>query len=56
MLINSVKIKITARELGADLCGIASVASFRNAPEGSKPEDIYNSTKSACNYVRRWKA
>lgn len=53
MLMNSVKIKITARELGADLCGIASVASFKDAPLGSRPEDIYSKCKSIVVFAKR---
>lgn len=53
MLIDSVKVKITAREAGADLCGIASVASFRDAPAGCRPQDIYSKCKSIVVYAKR---
>ena len=53
MLINSLRIKMTARELGADLCGIACAASFRDAPEGNRPEDIYSKCKSIVVFAKR---
>lgn len=53
MLINSVKVKITARESGADLCGIASVAIFCDAPAGCRPQDIYSKCKSVVVYAKR---
>jgi epoxyqueuosine reductase QueG len=42
-----------ARELGADLCGIAPVDRFRNAPEGFRPDDIYRKAKSVIVYAKR---
>ena len=53
MLIDSVKIKITARELGSDLCGIASADSFRDAPAGYRPTDIYGKCKSVVVFAKR---
>jgi epoxyqueuosine reductase len=42
----SVKIKEMTRSYGADLCGIAPVERFANAPNGFHPFDIYSGTKS----------
>lgn len=53
MLIDSVNIKMKARELGADLCGIASCSSFSNAPEGFGPQDIYSKCKSIVVFAKR---
>jgi epoxyqueuosine reductase len=43
---NSIDIKSYAKSIGADLCGIASVDRFGDAPEGFHPTDILQSTKS----------
>jgi epoxyqueuosine reductase len=51
--ITSEEIKKIARDLGADLCGIASVVKFENAPEGFKPGDIYKKAKSVIVYAKR---
>ena len=40
------EIKQCAQSLGADLCGIASIDSFSNAPKGFHPVDIYPGTQS----------
>jgi epoxyqueuosine reductase len=53
MLIDSVKVKITARELGSDLCGIAPAESFLDAPAGFRPTDIYSECKSVIVYAKR---
>jgi len=42
----SAEIKELARQSGADLCGIAPVERFENAPAGFHPNDIYKSAKS----------
>ena len=42
-----------ARQLGADLCGIAPVDRFGNAPEGFRPTDIYHKAVSVIVYARR---
>jgi epoxyqueuosine reductase QueG len=47
------KIKKISQVLGADLCGIAPVDRFNNAPEGFKPTDIYSKAKSVIVYARR---
>lgn len=40
------KIKSIARELGADICGIASIDRFVDAPEGYSPLDIFPECRS----------
>lgn len=40
------QIKTIACKYGADLCGIASVALFHNAPHGFHPRDIYSECKT----------
>lgn len=45
-MITSSEIKRLAKELGADLCGIASVDSFTDAPKGFHPADVYKHTRS----------
>ena len=47
------RIKYIAQELGADLCGIAPVDRFNNAPEGFKPTDIYSKAKSVIVFAKR---
>lgn len=39
-------IKEIAYSLGADVCGIASIKRFDNAPKGFHPLDVYSETKS----------
>ncbi len=53
MLIDSVKVKVTARELGSDLCGIASAESFNDAPVGHRPTDIYSKCRSVIVFAKR---
>jgi epoxyqueuosine reductase len=53
MLVDCIKIKMKARELGADLCGIAPVSSFTDEPEGMRPQDIYRNCKSVVVFARR---
>lgn len=45
-MITSQMIKNMARKLGADLCGIAPVERFKDAPKGFHPRDIYRKTRS----------
>ncbi len=47
-------IKKMAIKLGADLCGIASVDSFRKAPVGFRPTDIYTDAKSVVVIAKRF--
>lgn len=44
--VSSSRIKYRSRELGADLCGIASVERFTDAPAGFHPTDILKECKS----------
>ncbi|MBN1760835.1 MAG: epoxyqueuosine reductase [Chitinispirillaceae bacterium] len=46
-------IKEIAYALGADLCGIAPVGRFNDAPSGFKPKDIYKATRSVIVYAKR---
>jgi len=46
MKINSVKVKEIMQSLGADLCGIASLDRFADAPEGYHPSDVFPPCKS----------
>jgi epoxyqueuosine reductase len=45
-MITSTEIKYLAKELGADLCGIASIDRFDDCPTGFHPRDVYKNTKS----------
>lgn len=47
------KIKAMAKDLGADLCGIASVERFQDAPVGFNPSDIYSKCKSVIVFAKR---
>lgn len=47
------EIKEIAMSLGADLCGIASLNRFRNAPEGFHPLDIYPKCKSVIVFAKK---
>jgi len=50
---NSRKIKSIAGELGADLCGVAGVERFKDAPAGFNPSDIYSKCKSVVVFAKR---
>lgn len=50
---SSEKIKDIAKNLGADLCGIASLDKFKDAPEGHHPLDIYHDCKSVIVFAKR---
>ncbi|MFX1478847.1 MAG: epoxyqueuosine reductase [Promethearchaeota archaeon] len=50
---SSEKIKQLVKDLGADLCGIASVDRFKDAPEGFHPTDIYPECKSVIVFLKR---
>jgi epoxyqueuosine reductase QueG len=49
----SAEIKKVAKRYGADLCGIAPVERFENAPKGFRPYDIYPGTKSVIAIAKR---
>ncbi len=53
MKITSEKVKETAFSLGADLCGIAPVSRFKDAPDGFRPTDIYKKATSVIVYAKR---
>lgn len=50
---DEITIKNMAYRRGADLCGIASVERFRNAPKGFNPLDIYSKCRSVIVFARR---
>lgn len=45
-MINSKSVKEKVFDLGADICGIADISQFEEAPEGFHPCDIYSECKS----------
>lgn len=56
MEINAGDIKYRARELGAELCGIASIERFADAPSGFHPTDIVKECKSIIVLAARFPA
>ena len=50
---NAKMLKSLAVKAGVDLCGIAPVERFREAPEGFRPADIYPSAKSVFVFAKR---
>lgn len=44
------KVKEIMKSLGADLCGIASIDRFANAPEGYHPLDVFPLCKSVISF------
>ena len=56
MSLQSTDVKHFAAELGADLCGVASVDRFVAAPKGHHPQDIFPGCRSvivlACEFPR----
>jgi len=53
-MISNKEVKEIASDLGADLCGVASVERFDGAPQGFHPEDIFPDTKSVIVIARRF--
>jgi epoxyqueuosine reductase len=53
-MIDSNFIKDLAVKFGADLCGIAPVDRFNDAPEGFRPMDIYPETESVVVLAKRF--
>jgi epoxyqueuosine reductase QueG len=43
---DNLKIKETANQLGADVCGVANIERFESAPKGFHPSDILSDAKS----------
>ena len=52
-MITSTEIKELAKELGADLCGIASIDRFKDSPTGFHPTDVYRNTNSVISIACR---
>ena len=50
------KIKEIAYSLGADLCGIASMDRFSEAPKGYHPQDVFPKCKSVISFACRFPA
>lgn len=53
-MIDSKKVKEILRSLGADLCGIASVDRFQDAPKGYHPLDVLPTCKSVISFGCRF--
>jgi len=49
------QIKDMAVSLGADLCGIAPVERFIEAPEGFRPKDLFTDVKSVVRWQRDYR-
>lgn len=52
-MINSNEIKKLLQSLGTDICGIAPIERFKNAPEGFNPKDIFPECKSVVVFAKR---
>jgi epoxyqueuosine reductase len=52
--ISSRQVKETCYLLGFDLCGIASVERFKEAPKGFHPTDVYRNCKSVIALAKRF--
>jgi epoxyqueuosine reductase QueG len=48
------RLKSMAKNLGADLCGIAPVERFKDAPQGFGPRDIFSGTRSVVVLAKRF--
>ena len=53
-MLDSKSIKEMAFALGADLCGIASIDRFDNAPKGYHPLDVLPTCKSVISFGCRF--
>lgn len=53
-MLDSNKIKEIMKSLGADLCGIASVDRFEDAPKGYHPIDVFPACKSVISFGYRF--
>lgn len=51
---DSKKVKEIVKALGADLCGIAGVDRFADAPDGYHPQDVMPSCKSVISFACRF--
>lgn len=52
-MINSNEIKKILYDLGADLCGVAPIERFKNAPDGFHPKDVFSECKSVVVFAKR---
>lgn len=52
-MIDSKKVKNIVISSGADICGIANIERFNNAPSGYKPTDLFPDAKSVIVYAKR---
>ena len=52
-MISSEDIKEFAYSIGAEKCGVANVDSFRDAPNGFRPKDIYKDCQSAIVFLKQ---
>lgn len=52
-MIDSKKIKEIVLSSGADICGIADIERFNNAPSGFHPTDLFQNAKSVIVYAKR---
>lgn len=53
-MIDSHKVKEIMKNLGTDLCGIANIERFGNAPAGYHPLDVFQSCKSVISFACRF--
>jgi hypothetical protein len=53
-LLESKKVKEMIKRMGSDLCGIAPVERFNEAPDGFHPTDIYNECKSVVVFAKKF--
>lgn len=53
-MVDRENVKEIMKTLGADLCGIASIDRFENAPEGFHPLDVFPSCKSVISFACRF--
>jgi len=51
-MIDAQTVKALAQSLGADQCGIASADSFREAPDGFRPRDLYARCQSVVVFLK----
>ena len=53
-MLDSKRVKEIMLSLGADLCGIASIDRFSDAPEGYHPLDVFPACKSVISFACRF--
>lgn len=52
MMLDSNEIKGLVLNMGTDLCGVATIERFKEAPEGFHPTDVYKKCKSVIVFAR----